>query len=43
MSAAPDLPGDLLSFGREDLTAAEALDRAERGQMLLWDFTRSRQ
>lgn len=30
MSAAPDLPGDLLSLAREDLAAAEALDRAER-------------
>jgi len=26
----PDLPGDLLSLAREDLAAAEALDRAER-------------
>jgi HEPN domain-containing protein len=30
MSAAPDLPGDLLSLAREDLAAAEALDREER-------------
>jgi HEPN domain-containing protein len=30
MSAAPDLPGDLVSLAREDLAAAEALDRAER-------------
>jgi HEPN domain-containing protein len=30
MSAAPDLPGDLLSLAREDLAAAEALERAER-------------
>jgi HEPN domain-containing protein len=30
MSAAPDLPGDLLSLAREDLAAAEALDLAER-------------
>ena len=30
MSPAPDLPGDLLSLAREDLAAAEALDRAER-------------
>jgi HEPN domain-containing protein len=30
MSAPPDLPGDLLSLAREDLAAAEALDRAER-------------
>lgn len=30
MSAAADLPGDLLSLAREDLAAAEALDRAER-------------
>ncbi|HET7418138.1 MAG TPA: HEPN domain-containing protein [Solirubrobacterales bacterium] len=30
MSAGPDLPGDLLSLAREDLAAAEALDRAER-------------
>jgi HEPN domain-containing protein len=30
MSVAPDLPGDLLSLAREDLAAAEALDRAER-------------
>lgn len=30
MNAAPDLPGDLLSLAREDLAAAEALDRAER-------------
>jgi HEPN domain-containing protein len=30
MSAAPDLPGDLLALAREDLAAAEALDRAER-------------
>jgi HEPN domain-containing protein len=30
MSAAPDLPGDLLSLAREDLAAAEALDGAER-------------
>jgi HEPN domain-containing protein len=30
MSAAPDLPSDLLSLAREDLAAAEALDRAER-------------
>ncbi len=29
MSAAPDLPGDLLALAREDLAAAEALDRAE--------------
>lgn len=30
MSPAPDLPGDLLSLAKEDLAAAEALDRAER-------------
>lgn len=30
MSAAPDLPGDLLALAREDLAAAEALDREER-------------
>jgi HEPN domain-containing protein len=30
MSFAPDLPGDLLVLAREDLAAAEALDRAER-------------
>ena len=30
MTAVPDLPGDLLSLAREDLAAAEALDRAER-------------
>lgn len=30
MSSAPDLPGDLLALAREDLAAAEALDRAER-------------
>ena len=30
MSAGPDLPGALLSLAREDLAAAEALDRAER-------------
>ncbi|HST68178.1 MAG TPA: HEPN domain-containing protein [Solirubrobacterales bacterium] len=30
MSSAPDLPGDLLALAREDLVAAEALDRAER-------------
>jgi HEPN domain-containing protein len=30
MSAAPDLPGDLLALAREDLAAAEALDSAER-------------
>jgi hypothetical protein len=30
MSAAADLPGDLLSLAREDLAAAEALDREER-------------
>jgi len=30
MNAAPDLPGDLLALAREDLAAAEALDRAER-------------
>jgi len=30
MSSAPDLPGDLLAVAREDLAAAEALDRAER-------------
>jgi HEPN domain-containing protein len=30
MSAAPDLPGDLLALAREDLVAAEALDSAER-------------
>ncbi|HEY6730097.1 MAG TPA: HEPN domain-containing protein [Solirubrobacterales bacterium] len=30
MSTAPDLPGDLLALAREDLAAAEALDRAER-------------
>lgn len=29
MSAAPDLPGDLLALAREDLAAAEALDSAE--------------
>jgi len=29
MSSAPDLPGDLLALAREDLAAAEALDRAE--------------
>jgi HEPN domain-containing protein len=30
MSTTPDLPGDLLALAREDLAAAEALDRAER-------------
>jgi hypothetical protein len=30
MSSAPDLPRDLLGLAREDLVAAEALDRAER-------------
>jgi hypothetical protein len=30
VSSAPDLPGDLLALAREDLAAAEALDRAER-------------
>jgi HEPN domain-containing protein len=30
MSSAPDLPRDLLALAREDLAAAEALDRAER-------------
>lgn len=30
MSAAPDLPGDLLVLAREDLASAEALDREER-------------
>jgi HEPN domain-containing protein len=30
MSASPNLPGDLLALAREDLAAAEALDRAER-------------
>lgn len=30
MNAEPDLPGDLLALAREDLAAAEALDRAER-------------
>lgn len=30
MSAAPDLPGDLLALAREDLVSAEALDREER-------------
>lgn len=30
MSAAPDLPGDLLALAREDLASAEALDREER-------------
>jgi HEPN domain-containing protein len=30
MSIAPDLPGDLLALAREDLAAAEALDRAQR-------------
>lgn len=30
MSAAPDLPGDLLALAREDLASAEALDRAEQ-------------
>jgi HEPN domain-containing protein len=30
MSPVPDLPGDLLALAREDLAAAEALDRAER-------------
>ncbi|HEX5525634.1 MAG TPA: HEPN domain-containing protein [Solirubrobacterales bacterium] len=30
MSAAPDLPGDLLALAREDLASAEALDKAER-------------
>lgn len=30
MSSTPDLPGDLLALAREDLAAAEALDRAER-------------
>lgn len=30
MNAAPDLPGSLLVLAREDLAAAEALDRAER-------------
>lgn len=30
MSSAPDLPGDLLALGCQDLAAAETLDRAER-------------
>src|ERR1700750_178786 len=30
MSAAPDLPGDLLALAREDLPPPEALDREER-------------
>jgi HEPN domain-containing protein len=30
MSSTPDLPGDLLALAREDLAAAEALDRAEQ-------------
>jgi HEPN domain-containing protein len=30
MSAVPNLPGDLLALAREDLAAAEALDKAER-------------
>lgn len=30
MSSAPDLPGDLLALAREDLAAAEALDKEER-------------
>jgi HEPN domain-containing protein len=30
MSSAPDLPRDLLGLAREDLVAAEALDKAER-------------
>lgn len=30
MSAKPDLPGDLLTLARQDLAAAEALDRDER-------------
>jgi HEPN domain-containing protein len=30
MSSRPDLPGDLIALAREDLAAAEALDRAER-------------
>jgi hypothetical protein len=30
MSAKPDLPGDLLTLARQDLVAAEALDRDER-------------
>jgi HEPN domain-containing protein len=30
MSTTPDLPGDLLGLAKEDLAAAEALDRAER-------------
>jgi HEPN domain-containing protein len=30
MSAEPDLPGDLLSLAREDLAAAEALDKDQR-------------
>lgn len=30
MSESPDLPGDLLALAREDLAAAEALDKDER-------------
>lgn len=30
MTDAPDLPGDLLALAREDLVAAEALDRADQ-------------
>ncbi|HEX3736006.1 MAG TPA: HEPN domain-containing protein [Solirubrobacterales bacterium] len=30
MSESPDLPGDLLALAREDLVAAEALDKDER-------------
>jgi HEPN domain-containing protein len=30
MNSMPDLPGDLLALAREDLAAAEALDREER-------------
>ena len=30
MSSTPDLPSDLLALAREDLAAAEALDREER-------------
>lgn len=30
MSESPDLPGDQLALAREDLAAAEALDKDER-------------
>jgi hypothetical protein len=42
MSAAPDLPGDLLALAREDLVAAEALEERSEFRMHPWASMLSR-